>query len=112
MFHPEDKISLTKIGVAENGEIPSATWEEYALGVENAKSVPIGYEIQGVLLSSIEAGRAVVIYRTHRNGLAVHGVTETSTIINIKLIDNGLILSTLNSIYLMQSSSQERKVFL
>lgn len=100
-----DLVRLTKIESAPNAEQPTALAEEYIAGQDNGDvSPPNKYWVAGRLMLAPKFGQSVGIFRTVRNGERVDGTMRTSIVRKIvsNLENEGLILTTLNSVYVLE----------
>lgn len=107
------RVRLKKVAVVEDSAAPQAkTIEEYRADQERGswgqffegKSPPVDYTVEGSVegvLKPIE-GVPFGFWRTHRNGVKVPGFFQTSTVQKIVECDEGWVLTTLNSIYLLE----------
>ena len=79
------------------GGLPARNMDEHIMGKpnDNYSSIPIEYNLDGVLSYDIEVGKPVVVGRTKRNGVDAYGVFTTSTVTEIG--DN--YFKTRNSVY-------------
>jgi|SRR5882724_5344622 len=92
-----DRVVLRKIRPCENPAARSALWSEYTVGrmkPENV-SIPIGYELEGILLADISVGRAMTVDRAVRNGVAREGLFLSSPVTRIF----PEVIQTENSVY-------------
>lgn len=99
------KIRLVKVCASENPVCPTPNADDFIPGIDNGNlvSLPEGYTVEGTLEHAIEVGKSIVIARTHRNGIAVAGLTETSPVVVIsQLEDNKLQVETTNSLYTLE----------
>jgi hypothetical protein len=62
---------------------------------DNYSSIPIEYNLEGVLSYDIEVGKSVVVGRTKRNGVEAYGVFSTSTVTEV----GNNYFKTKNSVY-------------
>lgn len=60
-------------------------------------NIPIGYFVEGYLLSSVEVGKPVEIERLNRNGVDKYGYFRTSLVQSVE----GNLIVTNNSTYSM-----------
>lgn len=91
-------VKITKIGVADNYKVESATWEQYAVGKENSMSLPVEYQVEGFLLKDIVVGHSIRVDRRYRNGDKVNGVFISSAVESF----DGKVATTQNSQYLVE----------
>jgi len=91
-------IQIRKIAAVVGGLAPMEK-DKYVPGTANNisenKSLPIEYSIEGELLSPIEVGKIVFVFRTKRNGVAATGYFQTSKITEVT--EN--TFKTQNSVY-------------
>ena len=62
------------------GGLPARSMDEHIMGkpnYDNYSSIPIEYNLEGVLSYDIEVGKSVVVGRTKRNGVEAYGVFGT-----------------------------------
>ena len=92
------KIYIEKLAEVPGG-LPARSMDEHIMGkpnYDNYSSIPIEYNLEGVLSYDIEVGKSVVVGRTKRNGVEAYGVFSTSTITEV----GNNYFKTRNSIYL------------
>lgn len=91
-------IQIRKIAAVVGGLAPMEK-DKYVPGTANNisenKSLPVEYSIEGELLSPIEVGKIVFVFRTKRNGVAATGYFQTSKITEVT--EN--TFKTQNSVY-------------
>ena len=81
------------------GGLPARSMDEHIMGkpnYDNYSSIPIEYNLEGVLSYDIEVGKSVVVGRTKRNGVEAYGVFNTSTVTEV----GNNYFKTRNSLYL------------
>ncbi len=67
------------------GGLPARSMDEHIMGkpnYDNYSSIPIEYNLEGVLSYDIEVGKSVVVGRTKRNGVEVAGSTAYDQSVN------------------------------
>jgi hypothetical protein len=92
------KIYIEKLAEVPGG-LPARSMEEHIMGkpnYDNYSSIPIEYNLEGVLSYDIEVGKSVVVGRTKRNGVEAYGVFSTSTVTEV----GNNYFKTRNSLYL------------
>ena len=92
------KIYIEKLAEVSVG-LPARSMEEHIMGkpnYDNYSSIPIEYNLEGVLSYDIEVGKSVVVGRTKRNGVEAYGVFSTSTVTEV----GDKYFKTRNSLYL------------
>ena len=68
------KIYIEKLAEVSGG-LPARSMEEHIMGkpnYDNYSSIPIEYNLEGVLSYDIEVGKPVVVGRTKRNGCLLY----------------------------------------
>ena len=91
------KIYIEKLAEVPGG-LPARSMDEHIMGkpnYDNYSSIPIEYNLEGVLSYDIEVGKSVVVGRTKRNGVEAYGVFTTSRVTEVG--DN--YFKTQNSVY-------------
>ena len=92
------KIYIEKLAEVPGG-LPARSMDEHIMGkpnYDNYSSIPIEYNLEGVLSYDIEVGKSVVVGRTKRNGVEAYGVFNTSTVTEV----GNNYFKTRNSLYL------------
>jgi len=92
------KIYIEKLAEVPGG-LPARSMDEHIMGkpnYDNYSSIPIEYNLEGVLSYDIEVGKSVVVGRTKRNGVEAYGVFSTSTVTEV----GNNYFKTRNSVYL------------
>ena len=79
------------------GGLPARNMDEHIMGKpnDNYSSIPIEYNLEGVLSYDIEVGKPVVVGRTKRNGVEAYGVFTTSRLTEV----GDKYFKTQNSVY-------------
>jgi len=79
------------------GGLPARNMDEHIMGKpnDNYSSIPIEYNLDGVLSYDIEVGKPVVVGRTKRNGVEAYGVFTTSRVTEV----GDKYFKTQNSVY-------------
>lgn len=98
-------VELTKINVAEEASVESATKEEYEpyLGKGNSpKSLFVGYTIKGSMYNNVEVGQPIEIWRNERNGVKIQGFFKSSNVNSITPLRDGFEIETDNSLYFLK----------
>lgn len=89
------KIYIEKLAEVPGG-LPAIKQEDYKLGKLNfGGSIPVEYNVEGILHSVFEVGKSLVVLRQKRNNIPVDGVFMTSPITEI----GEKYFKTLNSVY-------------
>lgn len=100
-----DVVILRKMSPSPKPLFPTASVETYIPGIVNeGVTLPIKYELEGLLQEPIEVGKPVRIVRFRRNEVIALGEIETSVITSIKQNKNGWLLQTINSVYEISKS--------
>ena len=90
-------VSVTKHAACLDARVPPGSWDGWvAGGRSNWGSLPVDYEMRGVLLAEIRLGERIFLFRTMRNGVASEGTFLSTTIREIG--GSGEVL-TANSVY-------------
>ena len=89
-------IYIEKLAEVSDG-LPARSMEEHIDGQYqgDSHSIPIEYNLEGVLSYDIEVGKSVVVGRTKRNGVEAYGVFSTSTVTEV----GNKYFKTKNSVY-------------
>lgn len=96
-------IKLRKISEAALPKYRAANWDEYKCGEDNGDiSLPIEYELTGMIIGDLEVGKSLAINRNTRNGVECLGIFYSTTVKNITEKDNFKIIETENSVYLLE----------
>jgi hypothetical protein len=90
-------VRVVKLSACNDPLSPSSSWEDWKIGELNDGSLPVDYELQGSLIEPMEAGKSILVLRTHRNGVRADGLFQSTPVREFK---NGAAI-TLNSIYLI-----------
>ena len=90
------QIYIEKLAEVPGG-LPARNMDEHIMGKpnDNYSSIPIEYNLDGVLSYDIEVGKPVVVGRTKRNGVDAYGMFTTSRVTDVG--DN--YFKTKNSVY-------------
>jgi len=90
------QIYIEKLAEVPGG-LPARNMDEHIMGKpnDNYSSIPIEYNLEGVLSYDIEVGKPVVVGRTKRNGVDAYGMFTTSRVTEVG--DN--YFKTKNSVY-------------
>jgi hypothetical protein len=91
-----NKIYIEKLAEVSGG-LPARSKEEYIDGQYqgDSHSIPVEYNLEGVLSYDIEVGKPVVVGRTKRNGVEAYGMFNTSTVTEV----GNNYFKTKNSVY-------------
>ena len=88
-------VIVEKLDKSKNPVLEPSEWESWKPGGKNVHSLPINYQMGGVLLEPVEAGGRILLLRTWRNGVTSLGLFTSSPIMQV----NGNLVETFNSIY-------------
>jgi len=90
------QIYIEKLAEVPGG-LPARNMDEHIMGKhnDNYSSIPIEYNLEGVLSYDIEVGKPVVVGRTKRNGVEAYGVFTTSRVTEV----GDKYFKTQNSVY-------------
>ncbi len=86
---------MTKCDLAEQPDVESGTWDTHVAGRINAKSLPVGYWLEGYLLAPVSVGDPIVVFRTSRNGTDACGLFTSSVVKHVAAER----VETANSVY-------------
>jgi hypothetical protein len=80
------------------GGLPARNMDEHIDGQYqgDSHSIPVEYNLEGILSFPIQVGEGVVVQRTKRNGVEAYGVFSTSTVTEV----GDKYFKTRNSLYL------------
>ena len=93
-------VSITKIDKSKSPVSEPGDWETWDLGVANAHSLPISYQVLGVLLAPVKVGGRIHLFRLARNEVLATGIFTSTPIISI----HGNSIETFNSIYRIENA--------
>ena len=92
-------VLIRKLSACRNPVTEPASWADWVPGGSNNRgSLPVAYELRGILLAPVNVGGHIHVFRTWRNGVEADGVFQSTTIVRIL---SGCIAETFNSIYLV-----------
>ncbi len=80
-----------------SGGLPARSMEEHIDGQYqgDSHSIPVEYNLEGILSFPIQVGEGVVVQRTKRNGVEAYGVFSTSRVTEV----GNNYFKTQNSVY-------------
>jgi hypothetical protein len=91
------RVAINKIRACEQAAVAPGSWANWVPGGwGNCGSLPVDYELRGVLLAPIRVGELIAVHRTWRNGVSAEGMFFSTRIREIG--DSGEILTS-NSVY-------------
>lgn len=96
-------IRLRKLKETKDAEFKAPEMDEYNFGGINYTSTPVGYEVKGELWEDPEVGGFLTINRTERCGVECGGLFRSSRIVKVKKQGFKTLISTNNSVYLLES---------
>ena len=78
------KIYIEKLSEVEGG-LPPIKMEDHIAGQYQGDnySIPIEYNLEGILTFPIQVGTSVIVERTTRDGVEAYGMFKTSTVTEI-----------------------------
>jgi hypothetical protein len=90
------KIYIEKLAEVSGG-LPARSMEEHIMGKpnDNYSSIPVEYNLEGILPFPIQVGESVTVQRTKRNGVEAYGVFSTSRVTEV----GNNYFKTQNSVY-------------
>ena len=91
------KIYIEKLAEVPGG-LPARSMEEHIDGQYqgDSHSIPVEYNLEGILSFPIEVGESVIVQRTKRNGVEAYGMFSTSRVTEV----GDKYFKTRNSLYL------------
>ncbi len=95
-LQPGTPVRLCKLSECGDPLVEASTWDEWNITELNAKSLPVAYDLRGVLISQIEWGKPIRILRLWRNGIQALGLFVSTFVCDVK---DGNTIETCNSIY-------------
>jgi len=95
-IEPLKKIYIEKLAEVSGG-LPARSKEEYIDGQYQGEShsIPVEYNLEGILSFPIEVGESVIVQRTKRNGVEAYGMFSTSRVTEV----GNKYFKTKNSLY-------------
>ena len=91
------QIYIEKLAEVPGG-LPARSMDEHIMGkpnYDNYSSIPIEYNLEGILPFPIQVGESVTVQRTKRNGVEAYGVFSTSRVTEV----GNNYFKTQNSVY-------------
>jgi hypothetical protein len=91
------QIYIEKLAEVPGG-LPARNMDEHIMGkppTDDYNSIPVEYNLEGILAFPIQVGEGVIVNRTKRNGVEVCGLFTTSRVTEVG--DN--YFKTKNSVY-------------
>ncbi len=90
------KIYIEKLAEVSGG-LPARSMEEHIDGQYqgDSHSIPVEYNLEGILSFPIQVGEGVVVQRTKRNGVEAYGIFSTSRVTEV----GNNYFKTKNSVY-------------
>jgi hypothetical protein len=90
------KIYIEKLAEVPGG-LPARNKEEYIDGQYQGEShsIPVEYNLEGILAFPIKVGESVIVERTKRNGVEAFGMFSTSRVTEV----GNNYFKTKNSVY-------------
>ncbi|MCX6972362.1 MAG: hypothetical protein NTV93_19735 [Verrucomicrobia bacterium] len=96
-------VLIRKLSACRSPVTEPASWADWVHGSSNNHgSLPVSYELRGILLAPVNVGGHIHVFRTWRNGVEADGVFQSTTIVRIL---GGMIVETFNSFYLVSRFS-------
>lgn len=98
-------IRLTKRACCPDARVAPGSWNDWVPGaLDNHGSLPVDYEITGILLRTIRIGEGIRVWRLSRNGIMAEGLFFTTPIREVR--EEGQSFLTCNSIYELQAANK------
>jgi hypothetical protein len=91
------QIYIEKLAEVPGG-LPARNMDEHIMGeppTDDYNSIPVEYNLEGILAFPIQVGEGVIVERTKRNGVDVRGVFTTSRVTEV----GDKYFKTQNSVY-------------
>ena len=90
------KIYIEKLAEVLGG-LPARSMEEHIDGQYqgDSHSIPVEYNLEGILSFPIQVGESVIVQRTKRNGVEAYGMFSTSRVTEV----GNNYFKTQNSVY-------------
>ena len=99
---PGSLVIIRKYAVQPEALVRTASASEHIDGINNGEvSLPIDYEVEGILSSHFEVGKSLVVERHRRNDVATPGIMMTSPITKIYQGEHNWTFDTGNSKYII-----------
>lgn len=92
-------VVIKKTALAPKPLSPSGLRDNYLFGELNLVSLPVEYEMVGILRDQVVIGQPVRLFRLLRNGVRVNGRFSSTPVVEI----TGNRLTTLNSVYQVEA---------
>ncbi|HYG35736.1 MAG TPA: hypothetical protein VEC99_13180 [Clostridia bacterium] len=90
------RVRLTKLRESAHPQVRAGRWDTYRPGAwDNTESLPVDYEMVGVLVAPPLVGKRVELLRLERNGEPALGVFVSSPVTEV----NHTWFATRNSVY-------------
>ena len=92
-------VVIRKLSACRNPVTEPTSWADWVPGdSNNSGSLPVDYELRGILLAPVHVGGQIHVYRNWRNGIRADGYYESTPVVRILA---GFMVETYNSIYLV-----------
>jgi len=90
-------VVIRKLSACSSPVAEPTSWDDWVPGgPDNLGSLPVDYELRGILLAPINVGGQIHVYRTWRNGVEADGFFASTTIVSVL---SESMVETFNSIY-------------
>jgi len=96
-------VVIQKTSLALDPLFPGGALDTYLFGESNLVSLPVEYEMVGILRDKVTIGKPVKLFRIIRNGVRINGRFSSSAVVAI--VEN--YFTTLNSVYLVKALCQK-----
>ena len=90
-------VRVVKLAACSDARRQACSWEDWNVGEMNGGSVPVDYELMGLLIRPLKIGESILVARSTRNNISSRGIFLSTPVREIK---NGAAI-TLNSIYFL-----------
>jgi len=106
-FPPGTAVLITKLSACNNPVVGPGCWEHWIPGgADNKGSLPVDYELQGVLLAPVRVGGQIHVFRTCRNGVRADGFFYSTPIVKIR---EPSLVETFNSVYRVSVTTRDEE---
>jgi len=89
-------VRIRKLSACDNPILLSSSWLDWKIGEDNPASLPVAYELRGVLLAPIQVNEQINVLRLFRNGVRADGLFHSTTVCDLR---GDSIALTFNSVY-------------
>ena len=98
-------VVITKTALAPNPQFPSGSLDTYLFGEPNLVTLPVEYEMVGILRDRVVIGKPVKLFRIMRNGVRVNGRFSSTPVVAVRKN----CFTTLNSVYQVEALCEKEE---